>query len=493
MAVSNLKRKAVNGFFWSSLESVFSQGQGMIFGIFLARLLSPKEFGLLGMITIFITIAQVFVDSGLSQALISKKECSKLDYSTIFWANIVLGLLAYVAIWFAAPFIADFYQKPELIQLVRIAALAILIGSVTLIQQTILIKEIDFKTLTKTSTVGTFVAGVVSIVLAFMGFGVWSLVWRTLINQAVRSFMMWQHSHWFPEWLFSKKTFKELFAFSSNILLISIVASVYKSFYNLIIGKNYSDVILGYYTNADQYSTMPSSTITGITSRVSYPVLAEIQNDDAKLKTSISKLIKTVMFLSFVIMFGLAAVAHSLFYVLFGAKWLPSVPVFQALCLAYAITPMHVINHNILKVKGRSDLFLRTEIIKYIVFTPILFLGVIYGLNVLVGGIVVFYWMGFFINAMYAKKMIGYSTVSQFKDFFPVLVLFAIPAILVWVLGLVIPMSPFPLLLIQSVVFAGLSLLISIVFKVSAFFEIKEILINKFTVNNFLKTINKAK
>ena len=492
MSVSNLKRKAVNGFFWSMLENLLSQGQGMVFGIFLARMLSPQQFGLLGMITIFISIAQVFVDSGLSQALIRKQDCTRLDYSTIFWANIVFGFGSYVIIWFSAPLIADFYHKAELVQLTRITAIAILIGSFTIIQQTILTKQIDFKTLTKISTVGTFISGVASLILAFLGFGVWSLVFRTLINQAVRSFMMWQHSKWLPQRAFSKKIFSELFSFGSNILLISVVASVYKSIYNLIIGKNYSAMVLGYYTIADQYSTLPSSTITNVTYKVSFPILSEIQNDDVMLKTSISKLIKTIMYLSFVIMFGLAAIAPSLIPVLLGAKWSPSVPIFQALCLAYVISPMHVINHNIMKVKGRSDLFLRTEIIKYILFTPLLILGIVYGLKVLVSGIVFFYWMGFFINALYSKRLIGYSFVSQCKDMLPALVLFAIPAILVWWLGQVLHIGLFPLLLIQCSIFMLVSVAFSIIFKISAFFEIKAILINKFSINNILKTINKS-
>ncbi|MEI8046633.1 MAG: lipopolysaccharide biosynthesis protein [Bacteroidota bacterium] len=492
MSVSNLKRKTVNGFFWSMLESVLSQGQGMVFGIFLARMLSPQEFGLLGMITIFISIAQVFVDSGLNQALVRKQQCTNLDYSTIFWVNIVIGFVAFIVIWFAAPLIATFYQKPELILLTRVTSIAILIGSVTLIQQTILTKDIDFKTLTKTSTTGTFISGVASLVLAFYGFGVWSLVWRTLINQAVRSYMMWRHNRWLPQWVFSKRIFSELFSFGSKILFISVIAAVYKSFYNLIIGKNYSDTMLGYYTNADQYSTLPSSTISNVTNKVSYPILSEMQDDNVRLKSSISKLIKNVMYLSFIIMFGLAAVAQPLFSVLFGPKWLPSVPIFQALCLAYAISPMHVINHNIMKVKGRSDLFLRTEIIKYIVFTPLLFLGIIYGLKVLVAGIVLFYWLGFFINALYAKQLIGYSIKAQFTDFLPVMILFAIPALLVWGLGFLIHTGAFPLLILQSACFILISLAVSILFKIRAFFEIKEILLGKFTINNFIKTINKS-
>lgn len=490
MGTSNLKRKAASGFFWSMLEGIFSQGLGMIFGIILARMLSPGEFGILGMITIFISIAQVFVDSGLSQALIRKQNCTQRDYSTIFWVNIFLGILFYFIIWISAPYISEFFDKPVLTELTRIASIVIVIGSVTLIQQTILIKNVDFKEITKISTVGTFVSGVVSLVMAYYGFGVWSLVWRTIINQGVRSLMMWQHNKWSPWLSFDRKIFSELFSFGSNILVISIIASILKNFYNLIIGKNYSATILGYYTNAEQYSTLPSSTISNITNKVTFPILSEIQDDNVRLKNTIRKLTKTIMYVSFFIMFGLAAVAKPLFFVLFGEKWLPAVPFFQTLCLAYSITPMHIINHNIMKVKGRSDLFLKTELIKYLLFIPFLYLGIVYGLNVLVAGIVILYWIGFVINAMYSGKLIEYPVAGQFLDFFPMLLLFAFPASFVFLIGLFLDIGSFPLLVIESVVYLAISLVFSVILKITAYQEIREILHNKLTINNFVKTIN---
>lgn len=493
MEVSDLKRKTVNGFFWSSIESVFSQGQGIIFGIILARMLSPREFGLIGMITIFISIAQVFVDSGLSQSLIRKQTCNNLDFSTVFWINIVVGVFAYALIWFTAPLIATFYAKPELVLLTRVTALAILIGSVTLIQQTKLTKELDFKTLTKSSTIGTFVSGIASLILAFYGYGVWSLVWRTIINQVVRSAIMWNHNMWLPKIYFNRAIFKEHFAFGSNILFISLIAALYKNFYNLIIGKTYSDTMLGYYTNADQYSTMPSSTISSITNKVSFPVLSEMQDDDSRLKNSISKLITTVMYLSFVIMFGLAAVAKPLFVILLGNKWLPSVAIFQALCIAYAIVPMHVINHNIMKIKGRSDLFMRTEIIKYLIFTPLLILGAVYGMIVLIAGIITFFWTGFLINAMYSRRLIDFSIISQTLSFLPVMSMAVIAALLTWSIGLFFSPALIVLLIIQGILYPILIIFFSVIFKVEAFFEVKQILLNKFTVANLIKTINKTK
>lgn len=492
MAVSDLKRKTVKGFFWSSLESLFSQGQGIIFGIFLARILSPQEFGLIGMIIIFISIAQVFVDSGLSQSLIRKQDCTTLDYSTIFWVNLIIGIVSYLIIWIAAPYIASFYGKPELVSLTRVTSLAILIGAVTIIQQTKLTKEIDFKTLTASSTIGTFVSGVASLLLAWYGFGVWSLVWRTIINQVVRSAILWNHNRWWPKIYLSKIILKEHFAFSSNILFLSIVAALYKNFSNLIIGKNYSDKVLGYYTNADQYSLMPSSTISNVTNKVSYPVLSEMQNDDVKLKVSIHKLITTVMYISFVVMFGLVAVAKPLFVVVLGEKWLPSVIMFQALCIGYAISPMHVINQNVMKIKGRSNLLLKTEIIKYIIFTPLLVLGAIFGISFLIAGIVLFYWIGFMVNAMYTKRLIGYSMISQTIDFLPAMGIALVPAILTWGLNFILPFKNILLLPVLVVIYPTLVILLSVIFRVPAFFELKQILSEKLTIANFIKTIRRS-
>jgi teichuronic acid exporter len=492
VAESELKTKTVRGFFWSSMESLFSQGMGIIFGIFLARMLSPSEFGLLGMITIFISVAQVFVDSGLSQSLIRKQECTTKDYSTVFWVNLAIGLSSYLLIWFAAPWIARFYGKPELVSLTRVTSLAIIIGSVTLIHQTVLIKELDFKTLTKSSASGTFISGVTSLILAYLGYGVWSLVWRTLINQAVRSAVLWNRNKWWPRFFYSRTILKDHFAFGSNILVISIVAALYKNFYNLIIGKNYSEKVLGYYTNADQYSLMPSSTITQITNKVSYPVLSEMQADNQRLKSSIKKLITIVMFISFIVMFGLAAIARPLFITVLGEKWLPSVPIFQALCIAYAISPMHVINQNIMKIKGRSDLFLKTEIIKYLVFTPLLVVGAIYGIVVLIAGIIFFYWIGFLINALYSRKLIGYSMAGQSADFLPVMAIAFFPAIVTWGMGMFLPLSNILILGIQVTVYAGLIIILSMLSKLPAFFELLEILKGKLTVSNFIKILSKS-
>jgi O-antigen/teichoic acid export membrane protein len=237
---------------------------------------------------------------------------------------------------------------------------------------------------------------------------------------------------------------------------------------------------------------MPSTSISSITNKVSYPVLSEMQNDNEKLKASISKLIANVMYISFVIMFGLAAIARPLFVIILGDKWLPSVVIFQALCIAYAISPMHVINHNIMKIKGRSDLFLKTEIIKYLIFTPLLVLGAIYGITVLIAGIVLFYWIGYMVNGMYARRLIGYSFIDQSIDFLPVMGIAIVPAILTWSLGALFSLNDILLLSIQLILYPGLVILLSVILKLPAFFEIKQILSDKLTVANFIKTLNRG-
>lgn len=493
MTKSELKRKTINGFFWGMIESVLSQGQGMIFGVILARLLSPHEFGLLGMIVVFTSIAQVFVDSGLTQALIRKQHCTNDDYSTVFWANISIGTFFYIILWFGAPFIAAFFEEPQLIHLTRVTGLLIIISSLTLIQQTILTKEVDFKTQTKISTLGTFIAGIISIALAFAGFSVWSLVWRNIINQAVRSILLWRHNRWMPKMHFHVKSFKELFGFGSNILFISIIAAAFKNAYNVIIGKTYYPSMVGNYTNADQYSMIPSSTLTNVTSKVSYPILVTLQDDDEKLKAGSGKIAHTVMYISFVVMFGLAAVASPLFLIVFGTKWQASIVFFQVLCVAYAISPMHTINQNIMKVKGRSDLFFRTEIIKYIVFVPFIILGIIFGLKVLITGIAFFYWISFAINAMYSRKLIGYSVFQQIAELIPIFLVSALPAFFVWFCSLFLPFGNIGLLTFQGIVYLGIVYALTLIFKIRAYYELKEIITRKLGyvsfINNFKKTL----
>jgi O-antigen/teichoic acid export membrane protein len=251
--------------------------------------------------------------------------------------------------------------------------------------------------------------------------------------------------------------------------------------------------MVGNYTNADQYSMIPSSTLTNVTSKVSYPILVTLQDDDEKLKAGSGKIAHTVMYISFVVMFGLAAVATPLFLIVFGTKWQASIVFFQVLCVAYAISPMHTINQNIMKVKGRSDLFFRTEIIKYIVFVPFIILGIIFGLKDLITGIAFFYWISFAINAMYSRKLIGYSVFQQIAELIPIFLVSALPALFVWFCSLFLPFGNIGLLAFQGIVYLGIVYALTLIFKIRAYYELKEIITRKLGyvsfINNFKKTL----
>ena len=478
---SELKRKTVNGLFWSLIENIFGLGQQIFFGIILARLLAVEDYGLLAMVTFFILLGQVFVDSGLSHALIRKQTCDNTDYSTVFWTNIAIGCIFYIIIWFISPYIALYYKKPELISLTRIASISIIIASLSIIQQTIFTKEVNFKVLTAISAISTFISGVVSVLMAYKGYGVWSLVWGSIINQTVRSILFLQHNKWVPKILFSKSRFRELFSFGFNILIISIISNFFKSINNIILGKHYisSPEILGYYNQADRFSTIPSSIITALTTKVTYPIMASVQDDNIRLKNICRKFTKTLMYVSFIVMFGLVAVAWPLFAILFQSKWLPAVKLFQLLCITYSIFPILLINMNIMKVKGRSDLFLRTEIIKYSGFVPIVILGMVYGLQVLMIGLVIFYWLSIFVSAMYTKKLINYTILEQLQDFIPVFLICFLPTICALVIGHFIHFGNIVLILVQGFIYLVILIGLSILFKLPSFFEILDIFILK--------------
>jgi len=280
---SSLKQKTISGLTWSFIDSIANQGISFIIGIILARLLTPKEFGLIGMLTIFIAISQSFINSGFSTALIRKQDCTSVDYSTVFYFNIVVGVF-FTFCYFRAPTPLAFFHEPVLEALVRVLGLVLIINSFTIIQSTILTKRIDFKLQAKISIIASLLSGIVAINMAYTGWGVWSLVALTLLKYAISSLLLWYWNNWTPVWHFSKKSFKELFLFGNKLLVSGLIDTIYRNIYYVIIGKYFSAAELGYYTRAEQFQSLPSSHLQGIIDRVSYPVLSSIQNDILRLK-----------------------------------------------------------------------------------------------------------------------------------------------------------------------------------------------------------------
>ncbi|BDQ02776.1 lipopolysaccharide biosynthesis protein [Ignavibacterium sp.] len=365
-----LKEQTVSGIIWSFIDNSLTQIITFIVGIILARLLSPAEFGLVGMVGIFIVISQSFVDSGFSNALIRKKDCTTNDYSTIFYFNLAVSFFFYSVLFASSGLISDFFNEPKLIDITRVVSLSILINAFGLVQQTQLTKNIQIKIQTKISIVANISSGIIAVTMAYFGFSVWSLVFRNLSNVFVRNLLLWYFSKWRPSLVFSFSSLKEMFSFGSKLLFSGLLDKIFENIYYFIVGKFFSAEQLGYYSRADTFARLPSSNINGVVQRISYPVLVKIQDDDAALKRALKKLIKTTMFITFFLMIIMAASAESLIITLIGKKWIPSVEYLQLLCFSLMLFPLHSLNLNMLNVKGRSDLFLKLEIIKKIIAIP---------------------------------------------------------------------------------------------------------------------------
>lgn len=476
----SLKQQTISGITWSFIDNSFTQVITFVVGIILARLLTPAEFGLIGMITIFIAVAQSFVDSGFSQALIRKKDCSDKDYNTVFYFNIGVSIIFYLFLFLSAGLISDFFNELKLLNLIRVLGLGVVINAFGLVQLTQLTKNIEIKVQTKISVIANTSSGLIAIFMAYNGLGVWSLVWRTIINNFLRNLLLWYYSKWRPGLLFSIASFKSLFSFGSKLLVSGLLNTIFENIYFFIIGKYFSAQQLGFYTRADTFARLPSSNINGIVQRVSYPVLAKLQDDPVQLKSGLKKLIQITMFITFVLMFLMAAVAKPLILTLIGIKWLQTIPYLQLLCFALVLYPLHSLNLNLLNVMGRSDLFLKLEIIKKIAIIPVIFIGIFYGIEALIIGIIIHSFFAYFINTYFTGKLIEYSTLEQIKDIFPSFIIASIVGTTIFIIGHFIKLEQIFSLIIQSFIGVVFVILLSELFKLEPYLEIKQIIKNKF-------------
>lgn len=476
----SLKNKTISGLLWSFTDNSANLGISFIVGIILARLLSPREFGLIGMLTIFMAVSQSFTNSGFSQALIRKKDPSQADYSTVFYYNMIIGVVCFFILFFCADLISLFFKEPQLKPLVQVLGLSLIINSFTIIQTTILTKRIDFKLQTKISIISSIVSGGVGIGMAFAGLGVWSLVIKTITMNAITSLLLWLWNKWKPVWVFSVQSFKELFSFGSKLLVSGLIDTIYNNAYYLIIGKYFSAQELGYYSRADQFNTLPSSNLSNVIRRVSYPALSSIKEDIPRLKEAYKKLIRSTMLLCFVLMLGMAAIAKPMIITLIGEKWEPCVIYLQMLCFVGMFYPLHAHNLNMLQIEGRSDLFLRLEIIKKVLAVPIIMVGVILGIKSMIVGMIIHSIISYYLDSYWSGRYIGYSFVEQLKDILPSFLIATLMSIIVYVIGLVLPLSPLLILIFQ--ILSGILITIGICegFQLRDYIFIKEIVKDKF-------------
>ncbi|WP_421918783.1 MOP flippase family protein [Marinifilum sp.] len=414
--MSELKSQTIKGVFWSFVEKFGSQLILLISQIFLARLLEPRDFGLLGMLAIFIAVSQIFIDSGFDNALIQKQDANQTDFSTVFFLNISLGVVFYLILFFAAPLIADFFRTPELVDLTRVVCSILAINSFGLIQFVKFKIDMNFKAIAQVVVTANILSAILGVVLALLNFGVWALAAQVMGIYVFRTILFWLKSSWRPSFIFSIKSFKSLFNFGSKLLLSGLISQIFENMYLLVIGRMYSATALGFYDQAKKFQQVPVTTLAQVVGNVTYPAFSKIQDDNEKLRLGFRKLIKLLVFINFPLMVGLAVIAEPLFLIVLGEKWMQSVPYFQLLCIAGMIYTVHSSNTNILKVKGRSDLFLYLEIVKKIFVVLAIIIGLQWGIIGLVVGQIVTSFISFFINAFYTGKLISYSTINQLKD-----------------------------------------------------------------------------
>ncbi|MBR4624941.1 MAG: lipopolysaccharide biosynthesis protein [Alphaproteobacteria bacterium] len=416
---TSLKDKTVRGVGWSAADALIGQGVQFLVSIILARLLSPSEYGLLGIANIFITILSGFVDCGFSNSLIRKKDTTDKDYNTMFITNMGMSVLVFLTLFFCAPFVADFFEREEVTNILRVLSFSVVINAATLVQSTVLSKRIDFKTRTKVTIIGAIVSGIVGISTAFCGWGVWALVAQTLTANIVNGLWLFIFVRWIPKFTFYKDSFRYMWGFGWKLMLSGFIDRVWGQLYQSVVAKCYEPETLGQYSRAKGFANVFSSTFIGVISRVTYPVLAEIQDDRGRLKEGYRKIIKLSMFVTAVCMISLGAISEPLIYCLIGDKWHQAATFLPLICISMSTYPLHAINLNMLQVQGRSDLFLVLEIIKKCVGIGPLCLGIFIDIYWMLAGSIVSSIICFFLNSHWSGKLLGYSSWQQLKDIVP--------------------------------------------------------------------------
>ncbi|MFV1883437.1 MAG: lipopolysaccharide biosynthesis protein [Balneola sp.] len=425
----SLSQQALVGVLWASLEKFGGRTINFIVAIFLYRLLTPEDFGLVALLAIFLSISLILIDSGFSQALVREDQILEKDKSTVFYINLILALSIFIVIWFSAPFISDFFEEPVLLWLARFLALSPLFSSIAIIQRVHFTHKINFRTQAFINLISASLSGLSAISLALYGFGVWALATQYVLLAFVSSFLFWGVHPWLPKGFVYKDSFKKLFNFGSKLMLSSLINTSFVQGYKVIIGKLYSTTILGYYSQAENLNNIISQNLVGILTRVVYPTLSKVQDDGERLKKAYIQIIKVTSLVVFPAALGLALVAEPMILTLVGKKWINSVPIIQILTFSALIYHLQVFNLDILKVIGRSDLFLKLEIIKKIGVTVAIIIGLYFGFTGLIILQVVSSYFALFINMRYTSKILKYSKLNQFKDVFSVLVL-SIPMVI---------------------------------------------------------------
>jgi len=421
--MDSVTKKTARGVIWSVIDRFAGQGIQFIMSLIIARLVLPSDYGLIAMLTVFLAIAQTFVDSGFGSALVQKNDRTETDFSTVFFFNAGVAVFCYLLLFFTAPLIAGFYKQPELMIITRIAGLTLIINSFGAVQLARLTITLDFKKIAIATLSGVTISGILGIWMAYKGFGVWALVCQTLSNNIIYMVLLWIISKWHPRLEFSLASFKTLFSFGSKLLLSSLLHTVYVNLYSLVIGKFFSPKELGYYNRSSVLAMFPSSNLSTVIYRVVYPVQCQLQEDSQAMIKHFYQYLRLSCYLIFPIMIGFCVLAEPLVLVVLKAKWLPAVPYLQILCIAYMWDSIMKLNGAVINAKGRSDLFFKAEIIKKIVAFLILAATIPFGIKVMCYGLILYAFTDIRIITYYTSKLIGLKLMSQIKQLLPILLL----------------------------------------------------------------------
>jgi O-antigen/teichoic acid export membrane protein len=418
----SLSQQALDGVLWASVEKFGGKILQFLTTIFLARILAPEDFGVVAMISIFFAISLILIDSGFSQALIREDEISEEEKATTFYINFITAIILFATLWFLAPLISRFFNEPILVWMTRFMALIPIFFSFTIIQRALYSHQINFRTQAIVNLIAAALSGGSAVVLGWYGFGAWAIATQQVVMAFVTSFLFWGINPWVPEGFIEKKSFKKLFGFGSNLMISGLISTSFNEVYKVIIGRIYSSSLLGFYAQAENVRDVVAKNLIQVMVIVTYPALSKVKRDLQRLKDGYRKVLQVISFFIFPAMFGVILVAEPMIITFIGSKWLSSVPILQLLALSGMIHHLHVINLNVLKVIGRSDLILKLAGIKTIGALIAIAIGLNFGFWGLILAQVFSSYVSLYINMIYTARLIDYTKLDQFKDVFSILV-----------------------------------------------------------------------
>lgn len=437
MTEHSLKQQTQKGLLWSTASNIANQGIRFVFGIILARRLGPDAYGVIGILTVFITIISVFIDCGFSQALIRKLDRTQKDFSTEFFFNIGVGVLGYLILLVSAPLIADFYEMPILTPVLRVLGLGVIINSLCVVQSAQFAIKLDFKTPAIIAVSTQLFSGAVGIALAYTGWGVWALVFQQVSGGLLNAILLWLLAGWRPTMDFSKSSFHYLWGYGSKILGASLIQQTYDNIYPLVIGKCFTTSSLGLYSRAQGFATLPSGNLSGILGNVTFPILSKMVNDMERIVATYRRMIKSTAFLVFPLMIGMAASAGPMVRMLLNEQWYGCIVLLQLLCFALIWQPLSALQLNVLKIIGRTDIVLKLELYKRSFGLLTIFASIPFGVIGICIGFILFYLYSFCMNTYFLSRTLHFSFLHQIKDLFPMFFNSTITGVLVWTINFI--------------------------------------------------------